>query len=163
MLLKVPIAGLLIAFLILLDQGSKSFCIYYLKQKDGYFETICQFFDLVYVWNYGISFGILSEYRQYSNYALLATNSMICCFLIYVMIKKSSNFYEQFGYILIISGAAGNLVDRISRGAVFDFIYLHYDEYGFPAFNIADSFITIGASLFLFLYFVDLYKNKKYS
>ena len=51
-------------------------------------------------------------------------------------------------YPTIISGAIGNLIDRVSRGAVFDFIFVHYHSFAFPVFNIADSNITIGAVIF---------------
>ena len=51
---------------------------------------------------------------------------------------------EGFAYDLVIGGAVGNIFDRIIRGGVFDFIYFHYESYGFPVFNLADTFISIG-------------------
>jgi signal peptidase II len=69
------------------------------------------------------------------------------------MLVKSESKLSIYGLNLIISGAIGNLVDRIIRGAVFDFIYFNYQEFSFPAFNLADSFISIGAALFIYDYF----------
>ncbi len=57
---------------------------------------------------------------------------------------KANNFLQNFGYNLIIGGALGNLFDRAFRGGVFDFIAIHYNDYYFPVFNIADMFISIG-------------------
>ena len=64
----------------------------------------------------------------------------------------------QMGLLLIISGAIGNLIDRILRGAVFDFLYFYYENLAFPAFNLADAFITIGACIFIYDY---LFLQKK--
>lgn len=140
----------ILAFIIL-DQASKSFLITYLKTQPNYILEILPILDFVYAWNYGISFGLFREYYQYSNTAFLILNSLIVVYLIFLVIKTNSCL-SRYGLILIIGGALGNLIDRVFRGAVFDFIYLHYQEYSFPAFNLADSFITIGATFFIYDY-----------
>lgn len=145
----------ILAFIIL-DQASKSFLITYLKTRPNYILEISPILDFVYAWNYGISFGLFREYYQYSNTAFLILNSLIVIYLIFLVIKTNSCL-SRYGLILIIGGALGNLIDRVFRGAVFDFIYLHYQEYSFPAFNLADSFITIGATFFIYDY---LFRNK---
>ena len=145
----------ILAFIIL-DQASKSFLITYLKTQPNYILEILPILDFVYAWNYGISFGLFREYYQYSNTAFLILNSLIVVYLIFLIIKTNSCL-SRYGLILIIGGALGNLIDRVFRGAVFDFIYLHYQEYSFPAFNLADSFITIGATFFIYDY---LFRNK---
>jgi len=127
-----------------------------LQEKPNLTIKVNSFFDIVYVWNYGISFGIFKNYYQYSNFALLAVNSLIVAYLFYIQLKCKS-VLSFVGYSLVIGGAIGNLVDRILRGAVFDFIYFHYKEFGFPVFNLADSFISIGVMFLLY----DHYKTKK--
>lgn len=135
--------------LIAIDQISKSFFIAYLKTEPGYILELLPILDCVYAWNYGISFGLFREYYQYSNIAFLILNSFIIIYLCYVTIETKAGL-AQTGLLLIISGAIGNLIDRIFRGAVFDFIYFHYQDLSFPAFNMADSFITIGACFFIY-------------
>ena len=141
----------LILLLIAIDQGSKNFFIYYLKTKPSYLLELLPILDFVYAWNYGISFGLFREYNKYSNIVFLILNSIIITYLCYLAINVK-NYLTQLGLVLIIGGALGNLIDRIVRGAVFDFIYFHYQDLAFPAFNMADSFITIGACCFIFDY-----------
>ena len=135
--------------LIAIDQISKSFFIVYLKTQPNYVLELLPILDCVYAWNYGISFGLFREYYQYSNIAFLILNSLIISYLVYLLVKTQTCL-SQLGLLLIISGALGNLIDRMFRGAVFDFIYFHYQDLAFPAFNIADSFITIGAGFFIY-------------
>ncbi|MDP4832953.1 MAG: signal peptidase II [Rickettsiaceae bacterium] len=143
--------------LIAIDQASKSFLITYLKTQPNYVLELLPILDFVYAWNYGISFGLFREYHQYSNIAFLILNSLIIVYLCYLILKTQACL-AQLGLILIIGGALGNLIDRILRGAVFDFIYFHHLDWAFPAFNMADSFITIGACFFIYDY---LFCNKK--
>jgi len=149
-----------ILFLIVLDQASKSFLIDYLKTQPSYILELAPMLDLVYAWNYGISFGFLGQYHQYSNIAFLCLNSLIISYLTYLL-YQTKTCAAQIGLALIIGGALGNLADRIFRGAVFDFIYLHYNDLGFAAFNLADSFITIGACFFMYDHLFAKEKEKE--
>lgn len=144
----------LIILLVAADQASKTMLISYLKTQPDYMKEIFPFLDFVYAWNYGISFGLFREYYQYSNYVFLAFNSFIIIYLAYVF-YNSQNIFAQIGMALIMGGALGNLFDRIFRGAVFDFLHFHYNEFSFPAFNLADSFITIGACFFIYSYIIE--------
>ena len=143
--------------LIIIDQASKSFLISYLKTQPNYIFELLPILDFVYAWNHGISFGLFREYYQYSNIAFLILNSIIITYLCY-LILNTQTCLARLGLILIIGGALGNLIDRVRHGAVFDFIYLHYQDLAFPAFNMADSFITIGACFFIYDY---LFYSKK--
>jgi signal peptidase II len=136
---------------ILFDQALKVFLIAYLKQQPGHMARITPIISLVYSWNYGISFGLFSNYYQYSNYVFLVINSLIILYLSIVAIR-SETIISLIAFSTIIGGALGNLADRIFRGAVFDFLYFHYNDFSFPAFNLADSFITAGAIMLLFEY-----------
>ncbi len=141
----------LLGILIVLDQASKTFLIDYLKGRPGYTIELLPMLNIVYAWNYGISFGLFRDYYQYSNYVFLALNSLIILYLSYLTFKSKSCL-TFIGFSIIIGGALGNLLDRIFRGAVFDFIYFYYEDFSFPAFNLADSFITIGACLIIYEY-----------
>lgn len=143
------ISLILVAF----DQTSKNFLITYLKTQPHFIFEIAPFLDFVYTWNYGISFGIFKQYYQYSNYILLVLNSLIVIYLTNMLLKSESRL-SIYGLNLIIGGAIGNLADRVMQGAVFDFIYFNYKDFGFPAFNLADSFISIGAALFIYDHFL---------
>lgn len=145
---------ILIAIIAGFDQWSKTFLITYLKTQPGYYIEVAEFLDIVYAWNYGASFGFLRQYYQYSNYFFIGLNSVIVGILIWTLTKSDDN-RGNIAFSMIIGGALGNIIDRILRGAVFDFIYIHYDDlnFHFPAFNIADSFITIGAIFYFYNYY----------
>lgn len=149
-------SGKLALRLVILDQVTKWWFILYLKKKPAMTLKISNFLEFVYVWNYGISFGLFKNYYQYSNAVFIALNSIITAYLWYILLHCKSAL-SFTGYSFIIGGAAGNLIDRCFRGAVFDFIYFHYRDYGFPVFNLADSFISIGVMLIIY----DHYKMKK--
>jgi signal peptidase II len=141
-----------ILFLAGIDQVSKRFFIAYLIENDQVSNLrLLPILDFVYAWNYGISFGLFSKYSDYSNIIFLALNSIIVVYLYLLMLKTKTNL-SHAGFALVIAGALGNIIDRILYGAVFDFIYFHYDSLAFPAFNVADSFITIGAGLLIYDY-----------
>lgn len=146
----------IIILLALIDQLTKLFFISYLKQQIGWKLEITSFFDIVFVWNYGVSFGLFGNYHQYGNMILTIANSLIVIYLLYVLLQLKSKIAAA-GYGCIIGGAIGNIIDRCTHGAVFDFIYLHYYDYGFPIFNLADSFIFIGIIIVTY----DQHKIKK--
>ncbi len=135
---------------------SKMFFINFLPTQVGYIGDLGPFISLVHTWNYGISFGLFSQYQEYSNIIFLISNSLILGYLLITYITDAST---SKAFVLIISGGIGNLLDRIIRGAVFDFILLHYGGYYFPVFNFADILISVG--IFLFMLNVVFIKSKK--
>ena len=140
---------ILIAKLTALDQIVKWWMISYVKRFPGYVSKMTDFFDLVYSWNYGISFGFFTQYQEYSNQIFLGINACITIFLWYLLLTCKT-FRSFLGYSFIVGGALGNLCDRIFRGAVFDFISLHWHDFYFAAFNLADSFIFIGVVILIY-------------
>ena len=138
------------------DQLSKWWVAGYLKKIPNYVFEVTSFFNLVYSWNYGISFGLFSEYYQYSNRLFLGLNICITGYLWYLLATCKS-FRAFLGFSFIVGGAIGNLCDRIFKGAVFDFLSFHYNDYYFAAFNLADSFIFIGVVILIY----DHYKTQK--
>lgn len=146
----------IIITLVIIDQLTKWWFINNLRWKPGLTLKVTAFLNMVYTWNYGISFGLIRDYYQYSNILFLITNTIIVCYLYYLMMS-SKTIGAFAGYSFVIGGAIGNLMDRSFRGAVFDFIHFHYQEYSFPVFNIADCFITLGVIILV----EDYYSAKK--
>lgn len=140
----------LIIMLVIFDQASKTNFIELLKTKAQMTIKVTSWFSFVSSWNHGISFGLFSD-SKYSNNAFLAINCLIVGYLV-SLLASTNNKLQRLGITIIIGGAIGNLIDRFFRGAVFDFLYFHYNGYSFPAFNLADAFINIGV-LFIILSF----------
>lgn len=133
---------------IILDQASKLFAINHLSLHTPY--TILPFLSFTLTFNKGISFSLLNNYDS----SLLIFIACLCLFLLLWAYRKFNNDIERILLSLIVGGAIGNLIDRIIHGAVVDFVDLYLPsriwceniECHFPAFNMADSFITVGAS-----------------
>lgn len=111
---------------------------------------ICDYFNLIKVWNTGISFSMFNDYGNIGKIALITFALAVVVFLLHWMYKEE-NRWKVFGLGLIIGGALGNVVDRIRAGAVLDFLDFHYKSMHWPAFNLADTFICIGAFLLIWL------------
>lgn len=133
---------ILIVFIgLLLDRLSKLWALSVLKQSNGT-VIIKDFFKLEYLENRGAAFGILQN-----KLILLALVTLIVIgVMIYYIIKyKPKSKFLRISFALIISGALGNLYDRLFYKYVVDFILFHYkDIYNFPTFNIADSLVVVG-------------------
>ncbi|MFT5871312.1 MAG: signal peptidase II [Clostridium sp.] len=133
---------LLIIFLgLLLDRSAKIWALSSLKEKDGII-LIKDFFKLEYLENRGAAFGILqNKLMLLALFTLLIVSGMIY----YLIVYKPKSKFLRLSFALIISGALGNLYDRIFYKYVVDFILVHYKEvYYFPTFNIADSLVVVG-------------------
>ena len=113
------------------------------------FIAVTPFFNLVLAWNSGVSFGLFNNNGNLNSviFSLLA----ICIIVILLFwLYRTKKKYLVIGLGLIIGGAIGNVIDRLLYGAVIDFIDLHLFNYHWPAFNAADSFITIGAIILIY-------------
>ena len=131
----------LMVFVFLLDQLTKFLVVDYFANSPPIIK-VCDFFNIVLVYNKGISFGMFDQFA-YSNYLFCFISLGIICFLL-KWLKDSVILSEVIGLGMIIGGAIGNVVDRIFYHGVVDFIQLHWQEYYWPSFNIADSAICIG-------------------
>lgn len=138
---------LFIAFLILFDQFTKLLII---KDFFGYPPwEVLPFFNIVLVFNKGISFSILSTDSHLMPYGLAIVALAICYFLI-KWIQHENNTGIRIGLAMIIGGALGNALDRFFYGAVVDFLDFHIKGYHWPAFNMADTFICLGAAWIIY-------------
>lgn len=114
---------------------------------------VLPFFNLTMVWNFGISFGLMSG----AGLALLIGTLLITAvFTVWMMMAKSK--VEIVALAMIVSGALGNIADRIRFGAVADFLDFHAQGVHFPAFNVADAAISLGVAL---LVLHSLFLNSK--
>ena len=132
----------LIIFLgLLLDRLAKVWALSALKEKNA-IVLIKDFFKLDYLENRGAAFGILqNQLILLALFTLLIISGMIY----YIIKYKPKSKFLRISFALIISGALGNLYDRVVYKYVVDFILLHYKEvYYFPTFNIADMLVVVG-------------------
>ncbi len=122
------------------------------------FLTITSFLDVAHIHNYGISFGFFSGIV--SPWILILVGIIVTGFIFYMLIK-STNHMEKWGFTVIIAGALSNIADRALNGYVTDFIYLHYQDFYWPAFNFADIYISVGICVIVLHLLRDLNKRIK--
>lgn len=149
-----PYMGLVIVLLIL-DQLTKLWIL-----KNIAYGTakiiIPGFFNLSHVRNKGGIFGLFSHTGNSTIFLLLTIASLIALALViyYFVITPASERLLKFTLTLIMVGALGNLLDRILRGYVIDFLDFYIGKNHFPSFNVADSCITIGAIMLIYAFFL---------
>ena len=149
------ILNLLLIFLIFIffDFVSKLWAIENLFMQYRSIE-LTSFLSMTPVWNSGISFGFFQDSGELGRYGFTGFAFGVSIWLIYSSIKLPR--YSSLGFILIASGAIGNAIDRILYGKVVDFIDFHIEDLHWPAFNLADTIIFIGATLFLYNQFFTI-------
>ncbi len=118
------------------------------------------FFNIILTWNNGVSFSMLSNETIWGRWLLVIMSMAVTVYVTYLL-KQEKNKLNILGFIFIISGAIGNIFDRIRYGAVIDFLDFHINSYHRPAFNFADIFITIGVGFIILNYIKEYKKNKK--
>ncbi len=141
------LALILAAVILILDQVSKAWLIGWLEGQGGWLE-VTGFFNLVMVWNRGISFGMLQS-GETGRWLLVGFSSLVCLGLGFWLWRQSRTL-PTLALGAVIGGALGNIIDRVLRGAVADFFDFHLMGYHWPAFNLADSAITIGVVVLLY-------------
>lgn len=124
---------------------------------DDQFIRVNSYFDLVHFKNQGAAFGFLSDAGGWQRYFLSIVASIVSIVLIFMIKKYKDEFYTALGLSLILGGALGNLYDRLFLGYVTDFLYFHFQDYYWPAFNISDTAIIIGVGI---LIYTDLFQKK---
>ncbi len=104
------------------------------------------FFNIVLVWNRGVSFGLFSD--SAGQWVLIAVGVAITVALL-VWLDRLQGRWPRLAVAAVIGGAAGNIIDRLVHGAVVDFLDLHWAGFHWPAFNLADTAITLGVAVLL--------------
>lgn len=102
------------------------------------------FFDLVLVHNRGAAFSFLSNASGWQRWFFVVLAGAISAWLVVLLRRHARERWLPLSFALILGGAVGNVIDRVSYGAVIDFLYFHIGRYGWPAFNVADSAISVG-------------------
>ena len=151
-------SDILVVFIIfLLDRVSKLYVIH----LDGLLlnsEIITsKFINIQLVWNEGVAFGLFS-FDDKLFYNLITGFIIVVIFILLYFITKTRGI-EKYSFLIILGGALGNVFDRFFYSAVPDFIDIHYDNFHWFIFNVADIFITLGVIL---LVYIEIFsKNKK--
>lgn len=147
----------IIAAVVVADRLTKLYIRTHISQMDM-IPVIPGVFNIVHTENPGAAFGFLGEANAHWRGALLVAVSLIVLAIITpLLFRAQSNALVQAGLALIFGGALGNVLDRITRGTVTDFLQVFIGSYEFPSFNVADSAITIGATLLL----IDLWRTRQ--
>ncbi|MDH3328923.1 MAG: signal peptidase II [Desulfobulbaceae bacterium] len=154
--------GALIALVVLCDQASKLWIV----RHFSLFETLPLlpgFFNLTYLTNTGAAFGFLAGQPALWRHVFFIGVALVAFFVIvilYLRLRQESFFYE-LSLGLIAGGALGNLIDRFRLGSVVDFLDVYIGRHHWPAFNVADSAITVGVTIFLVYSFFFDSKNER--
>ena len=132
--------------LVFFDFTSKTIALNYLEllQKNDFLP----FIDFLIVFNSGIAFSLLDLNNSLSRYLLLIIIFCVTLYFLKVFLDETDNLKKK-SLIMIIGGALGNLFDRVPDGVVTDFLHLKIFDYSFFVFNLADTYITIGAIIFI--------------
>ena len=142
-------AGWLVLALVVVgvDQLTKHLITQWLSYGQSW--SVTYWFDLVLVYNPGAAFSFLADHSGWQRWFFIVLTSSVSVWLVMLLRRHAAERLMPLGLALILGGAIGNLIDRAMLGAVVDFLYFHVGSHGFPAFNVADSAITLGVALML--------------
>ena len=134
-------------FVVALDQATKLLVLARFAQGEAL--RVTGFFDLVLVYNKGAAFSFLASADGWQT-PLLVTISLVATAIVgWMLWRNPGRLMLDIGLAFIMGGAIGNLIDRIAYGKVVDFLLFHAYGWSYPAFNVADSAITVGAALLI--------------
>jgi signal peptidase II len=141
------ISGLIAIF----DQISKAVVLKNLPIHDS-IPLISGFFSITHIQNPGGAFGFMANQSSSLRSVIFIFISLLAIGLVYYFYRNTPKTHPWLasGFALIFGGAIGNLIDRIRFGKVIDFLDIYIGSYHWPAFNVADSAISIGVAIFLF-------------
>ncbi len=134
---------------LILDQGSKQFVEAQLTRYDQL--SITPFFNLVLAYNEGAAFSFLADQGGWQRwFFVFLALAVVAVLVVWLGRLKRSERTVAIALGLIIGGAVGNLIDRLLYGHVIDFLDIYYQQWHWPAFNLADSAITLGVILMFY-------------
>jgi signal peptidase II len=115
----------------------------------GETREVTSFFNMVLMYNTGAAFSFLANAGGWQRWFFTAITIVISAVIVYVLSRKKSDRAVALALALVLGGALGNLYDRLTLGHVVDFIQLHAAGYYWPAFNVADSAISVGVAILI--------------
>ena len=121
------------------------------------FIPVLPFFSLVLVHNTGAAFSFLADAGGWQRWFFVAVGVVATAVIVRLLKRHAHDTRMAFALALVLGGALGNVIDRVVLGHVVDFLYFHYRGFAWPAFNVADSAITVGAALLIW----DSLRNKQ--
>lgn len=147
-----PAAGItpwlcIAALVVLLDQLTKIMITQMFSY--GQSKPVTSFFNLVLAYNKGAAFSFLAAEAGWQRYLFSGIAIAAAAFIVYLLKRHAGQRLFCWALALVLGGAIGNLIDRIAYGHVIDFLDVHVAGWHWPAFNIADSAICIGAAMFI--------------
>ena len=152
MRLKCDLGGLLYLIgagvVVALDRLTKQLAVDRIDLGEVY--TVVPGFNLALVLNEGAAFGFLADSGGWQRWFFVTVGIVISTLIMTTLLRPGPvNGFLRFGLMLILGGAVGNIIDRVSHGYVIDFVDLHWQAWHWPAFNVADAAITMGALIVL--------------
>lgn len=110
---------------------------------------LLSYFSIVRVHNYGAAFSFLADAGGWQRWFFIAVGAVATVIIVQLLRKHAQDFRMAFALALVLGGALGNVIDRVVLGYVVDFLYFHYRDFAWPAFNVADSAISVGAAILI--------------
>lgn len=135
------------AVVIVLDQVTKAMILSTFHLGDA--RRVTAFFDIVRAHNRGAAFSFLNDASGWQRWFFIGLGIAAAAFIVWLLARHGGQRLFGWALALILGGAVGNVVDRLLHGYVVDFIQVHWGGAYFPAFNVADSAITVGAALLI--------------
>jgi signal peptidase II len=140
---------------VVLDQLTKFYVALHFTLEQAR-AIIPNWLDLTYALNPGAAFSLFATMPAGARQLFFLVLSCAATVVLLVLLaRRNTSWPSGVAFALILGGTLGNLIDRLVRGRVVDFIYFHHDSFSYPVFNIADSAITIGVAIILLVSFFD--------
>ena len=145
----------IVAIIFLIDRLSKNYILKLSELQNGLDIYLNPYINLYLIWNKGIAFGLLSFNNNFTYHTVTVLIAIIISIMLIAVIKTDG--FKKYSLLIVLSGALGNIFERIYYSAVPDFIDIHIKDFHWFIFNIADIFITLGI---ICLIYAELFFNK---
>tara|TARA_B100000780_G_scaffold277826_1_gene249511 strand:+ start:408 stop:908 length:501 start_codon:yes stop_codon:yes gene_type:complete len=145
----------IVVIIFLIDRLSKNYILKLSELQNGLDIYLNPYINLYLIWNKGIAFGLLSFNNNFTYHIVTVLIAIIISIMLIAVIKTDG--FKKYSLLIVLSGALGNIFDRIYYSAVPDFIDIHIKDFHWFIFNIADIFITLGI---ICLIYAELFFNK---
>jgi signal peptidase II len=149
----------LAVLIVALDQASKAWIIAHLELYQA--VTVTSFFEVIRTHNPGAAFSFLANASGWQRWFFIGLGLLVSIAVPLWLRKTNPRALVAAGLSFIVGGALGNVIDRVWHGEVIDFIHFHRGSFDFPAFNVADSAISVGAAFLILDVLLDMRRKPK--